>query len=149
MKAKTKGPDLQKVQQAAQKAGGTGVQKLVAKAAGNSIEIHGEASSIAEKQGAFKRITDVVGDLGLVNKIEVKSGQTKAAAADLSRNPGALAQGERGVRTHVVKKGETLSHISQQYYGKASAYKKIFEANRNTLTDPDKIREGMKLTIPE
>ena len=33
-------------------------------------------------------------------------------------------------------------------YGDASLYPQIFEANRDQLTDPDKIRVGQKLRIP-
>jgi nucleoid-associated protein YgaU len=49
---------------------------------------------------------------------------------------------------HVVQKGETLSKIAQQYYGDASLYPKIFEANRDVLKDPNLIRIGQKLRIP-
>ena len=49
---------------------------------------------------------------------------------------------------HEVKKGETLSKIAQQYYGDASLYPKIFEANKDVLKDPDMIRIGQKLRIP-
>jgi nucleoid-associated protein YgaU len=49
---------------------------------------------------------------------------------------------------HVVEKGDTLSKIAQQYYGDATLYPKIFEANRDILQDPNKIRPGQKLRIP-
>jgi len=49
---------------------------------------------------------------------------------------------------HEVKKGETLWKIAQQYYGDGSLYPKIFEANKDTLTDPNRIRAGQKLRIP-
>ncbi len=49
---------------------------------------------------------------------------------------------------HVVKKGDTLSKIADQYYGDKMLYPKIFEANRNILTDPNKIKVGQKLRIP-
>ncbi len=49
---------------------------------------------------------------------------------------------------HEVKKGETLSKIAQQYYGDASLYPKIFEANQDVLKNPDLIRVGQKLRIP-
>jgi nucleoid-associated protein YgaU len=47
-----------------------------------------------------------------------------------------------------VKKGDTLSKISKQFYGDANAYKKIFDANRDQLKDPDKIQPGQVLRIP-
>lgn len=49
---------------------------------------------------------------------------------------------------HEVKSGETLSKIAQQYYGDASLYPKIFEANKDVLKDPNLIRVGQKLRIP-
>jgi len=49
---------------------------------------------------------------------------------------------------HVVEKGDTLSKIAKQYYGDAGLYPQIFEANRNILSDPNKIYPGQKLLIP-
>lgn len=51
-------------------------------------------------------------------------------------------------RTHTVAKGETLSAIAKTYYGKASDYPRIFEANRDQLSDPDVIKPGQVLKIP-
>jgi LysM repeat protein len=51
-------------------------------------------------------------------------------------------------RTYTVKSGDTLSKISAQFYGDANRYTKIFEANRDQLSDPDKIKPGQTLKIP-
>jgi nucleoid-associated protein YgaU len=58
----------------------------------------------------------------------------------------ALAGGEK---IYVVKKGDMLSGISQQYYGTAKKWQKILDANRDTLSSPEKLQPGMKLRIPE
>lgn len=50
---------------------------------------------------------------------------------------------------YTVQPGDTLSKIAKQYYGNASAYMRIFEANRNILTDPNKIQVGQRLLIPK
>jgi len=47
-----------------------------------------------------------------------------------------------------VKSGDTLSKIAKEIYGDASLYPQIFEANRDQLANPDKIRVGQKLRIP-
>ena len=52
------------------------------------------------------------------------------------------------VRIYTVKAGDTLSKISKQFYGSANDYMKIFDANRDRLTDPDKIKVGQELKIP-
>jgi nucleoid-associated protein YgaU len=50
--------------------------------------------------------------------------------------------------TYTVKAGDTLSKIAKQVLGDANAYMDIFNANRDQLTDPDKIKPGQVLTIP-
>ena len=49
---------------------------------------------------------------------------------------------------HEVVEGDTLSKIAEKYYGDSSLYPQIFEANKNILTDPNKIKIGQKLRIP-
>ena len=53
-----------------------------------------------------------------------------------------------GGKTYTVKKGDTLSEIAKSQYGKASDFTKIFEANRDVLSDPDKIQVGQVLRLP-
>ena len=52
------------------------------------------------------------------------------------------------VRTYTVKAGDTLSAIAKQHLGDANKYMKIYEANRDQLSDPDKIKPGQVLKIP-
>jgi nucleoid-associated protein YgaU len=51
-------------------------------------------------------------------------------------------------KIHVVEKGESLSKIAQKYYGKASLWTKIHEANKDQIKNPDLIKPGQKLRIP-
>src|SRR4029453_11515242 len=69
---------------------------------------------------------------------------------DASRAMGATAGGggAQGGETYEIKSGDTLSKISKQFYGNANEYMRIFYANRDKLSDPDKIQVGQKLTIP-
>jgi nucleoid-associated protein YgaU len=50
---------------------------------------------------------------------------------------------------HIVLKKQTLSAISQKYYGSPGNWKKILDANRNTIKDPNKLIPGTKLIIPD
>jgi nucleoid-associated protein YgaU len=52
-------------------------------------------------------------------------------------------------RTYTVQPGDSLSKISKQFYGDANKYMKIFEANKDKLSDPDKVRVGQELVIPQ
>jgi nucleoid-associated protein YgaU len=51
--------------------------------------------------------------------------------------------------TYTVKSGDTLSAIAKQFLGDANAYMDIFEANRDQLSDPNKIKPGQVLKIPQ
>ena len=53
-----------------------------------------------------------------------------------------------GSNIYVVKKGDTLSAISKEFYGDANKYMDIFNANKDKLTDPNKIFPGQELIIP-
>jgi nucleoid-associated protein YgaU len=55
---------------------------------------------------------------------------------------------DRAERTYTVVAGDTLSHIARRIYGKASRWPAIFDANRDQLDDPDRIRPGQVLKIP-
>ena len=51
--------------------------------------------------------------------------------------------------SYTVKPGDTLSAIAKRLLGDANAYHEIFEANRDQLSDPDKIKPGQVLRIPQ
>ena len=69
--------------------------------------------------------------------------------ADITVVPQAQPVGTSGsARTYTVKSGDTLSKISKEHLGDANSYMRIFEANRDQLSDPDKIKPGQVLKIP-
>lgn len=52
-------------------------------------------------------------------------------------------------RTYTVAAGDNLSKIAKHFYGDANKWKKIFEANKDTIKNPDLIKIGQVLRIPE
>lgn len=52
-------------------------------------------------------------------------------------------------RTYTVVAGDNLSKIAKRHYGDANQWKKIFEANRDQLKNPDLIHPGQVLRIPD
>ncbi len=52
-------------------------------------------------------------------------------------------------RTYTVKSGDTLSKIAKELLGDSSAYMDIFNANRDQLKDPNLIKPGQVLKIPQ
>lgn len=72
---------------------------------------------------------------------------TQAATASLSPSP------DRPVSTpapvlYEVRTADSLSRISERVYGDASAWERIYAANRDLLTTPDALSPGMSLVIP-
>ena len=102
-----------------------------------SVKSEAEANEI---WNAIKTIPDWRNDI--VADIKVTGGGAAAGAG--AGAAGAAAAG----RTYTVKAGDTLSAIAKEHLGSANAYMKIFEANRDQLTDPDKIKPGQVLKIP-
>ncbi len=53
-----------------------------------------------------------------------------------------------GAQAYVVEKGDSLWTIAAKVYGKGSLWKKIYDANRDRIPDPARLRPGTELTIP-
>jgi len=51
-------------------------------------------------------------------------------------------------QTYTVAAGDSLSKIAKHFYGNASEYMQIYEANRDKLNDPNAIKVGQQLVIP-
>lgn len=104
----------------------------------NKLFLKGTAPSEDAKNAFWtelKRINPVYDDITAEIYVTPGSGATAAPAATPAQ-------------TYTVKSGDTLSKISKQFYGDANEYMRIFYANRQTISDPDKIQVGQTLTIP-
>src|SRR5262245_42544899 len=112
---------------------------------GEKLFIRGEAPSQEAKNRVWDQIklidptySDLIADI-TVNETQAPQAHTA----------GATAGSQHSSRTYTVKSGDSLSKISQQFYGKSGNYMRIFEANRDKLSDPNKIQPGQELVIPE
>jgi nucleoid-associated protein YgaU len=52
-------------------------------------------------------------------------------------------------RYHIIQRSQTLSEISNYYYGNPNFWPKIYEANKKTIKNPDKLTVGSRIIIPE
>jgi nucleoid-associated protein YgaU len=71
-----------------------------------------------------------------------------AKFADLSCEIGIDSSIPLPALKYTVKPGDSLSKIAKEFYGDMKLYPKIFEANRDQLSDPDMIKVGQVLVIP-
>lgn len=130
-----------KVQEAIKNVGATvpGVSDLHAEVSGKVITLKGKAESRDAANLAMQKIDQAVKADNIVNAIEVEK----------APEPEAVVEQVSGERFYEVVSGDTLGAISQKFYGKAGDYMKIFEANRDILDNPDLIKPGQNLKIPE
>jgi LysM repeat protein len=126
----------------AMKAMNLGVANLGAQVDGKVVTLTGEAPSRDIATMAMQKLDEMVEPDNIVNAIKVVKPEAPAP------EPAAAAEAPTE-KIHEVVAGDTLGHIAQKYYGKASEYMKIFEANRDILDNPDLIKVGQKLRIPE
>jgi len=108
------------------------------------LNFRGTVNSEDEKNqiwNAIKTIPDWQKEV--MADIRVKAGaQTQAA-------PPASAPQRPAMQTYTVQSGDTLSSIAKRLLGNAGDYMEIFNANRDQLSDPDKIKPGQVLKIPQ
>lgn len=51
-------------------------------------------------------------------------------------------------KLYTIKSGDSLSRIAKHEYGNANDWRRIFEVNKDTIKDPDKIFPGQEIRIP-
>ncbi len=71
---------------------------------------------------------------------DVQGGSSTTDPVTLPRGPG---------RSYTVVKGDTLSKIAKQFYGKAGEWHRIYEANKANIKNPDLIYPGQTFIIPD
>ena len=96
----------------------------------DTAEISGKASTQADREKAIIAIGNVQHVAKVIDSIDVENDAPESTM-------------------YTVKSGDTLSKISEEVYGSANEYMKIFEANKPMLSDPNKIYPGQVLRIPK
>jgi LysM repeat protein len=109
----------------------------------NKLYIKGTAPSEQVKNKIWDEIKLVNPNADdITAEFTVAQGAAQAAAA------GGGTRSNQGGQSYTVKAGDSLSKISQQFYGDAHQYMRIFYANKDKINDPNKIQPEMDLTIP-
>ncbi|HSB09116.1 MAG TPA: LysM peptidoglycan-binding domain-containing protein [Blastocatellia bacterium] len=102
----------------------------------------------AQEDNGHLTITGTLPTKYAVNQVwnKVKEVDPGLNAGDLTLNLTAARNDIYG--EYEVQSGDSLSKIAKQLTGGALTYQQIFEANRDKLSDPDRIQVGQKLVIP-
>jgi nucleoid-associated protein YgaU len=100
----------------------------------------GTVATEAEKNEIWTAIKTIpTWQKDIVADIQVTGGPAAAAPA---------ASAPAATKTYTVQAGDTLSKIAKEHLGSAGSYMKIFELNKDQLSDPDKIKPGQVLRLP-
>lgn len=100
-------------------------------------EVRGTVGTEADRDKAQQAIRGVASDAQV--SLQVNSGFADQASR---------ADATSGGRTYTVKAGDSLSKIAKEVYGDAAQWKKIHEANRAAVPNPDLIHPGQELQLP-
>lgn len=104
------------------------------------LHFEGTVATDAEKNEIWTAIKTIpTWQKDVVADIRVTGGPAAGAGASNRTAPAG--------QTYTVKAGDTLSAIAREHLGSAGAYMKIFELNKDVLTDPDKIKPGQVLRL--
>ena len=122
---------------------------------GDQLFIRGEAPSQEAKNRVWDQIklvdatySDLIADIRVSETATATATQTETVAPKV-QTAGAAIGGGQASRKYTVVSGDTLSKMSRHFYGDGGKFMKIFEANRDRLSDPNKIQVGQELEIPE
>lgn len=107
-----------------------GIKNLDVKFKDGQVQLSGDAIT----PEAMEKAVLLAGNVQGVEKV----------SADQVKAPPQTGQ----VEYYTIQAGDNLSSIAKKFLGNASAYPKIFEANREVIKDPDKIYPGQKIRIP-
>jgi nucleoid-associated protein YgaU len=114
------------------------------------LHISGTVNSEDEKNqiwNALKTVPDWQKEV--VADIKVRPSTMKDPTPTRSAPQQTSAPAAGSGTTYTVQSGDTLSGIAKKFLGNANDYMAIFNANRDQLTDPDKIKPGQVLKIPQ
>jgi nucleoid-associated protein YgaU len=107
------------------------------KVADFDVQFDGQTATVfgqVADQATREKVILALGNVGGVAKVDDRLSVTKAA--------------EPEAEFYTVKSGDSLSKIAKKLYGDAGLYKKIFDANKPLLKDPNLIYPGQTLRIP-
>ena len=108
-----------------------------------------EAAKVAEAEARVAASRAKFEAEAAARKAEVEKQMAEEAAKIAEARAAAVAAAEAAKKTYVVKPGDSLSKIAKEQLGNASRWPEIFELNKDQIKDPNLIRVGQELQLPD
>lgn len=116
-----------------------GIENLTAVYSDKTVTLIGEADTVEAAQKVVLMAGNIQGVTEVIPKISIAA----AEATDIN-----AALEPDNVEYYIIQSGDSLSKIAKKYYQDASAYPRIFEANKEVIKDANLIYPGQKIRIP-
>jgi nucleoid-associated protein YgaU len=114
----------------------------------NAINQQGVSLAHVHIQDEKLYIQGAAGSEAIKNRIWDQVKLVDPSFSDLSLNLSVDPTLAPKQQTYTVAAGDSLSKIAKHFYGNANEYMKIFDANKDKLSNPDAIKPGQELVIP-
>jgi LysM repeat protein len=113
-----------------------------------------QVEKVAEKAGKAAPVVVIAG--AMVAAPQAHAAVTTSAKAAIvteqvrteARTDALVRRAQPATRTYTVRSGDSLSQISERYYGNSAHWQWIYEANKSKIYNPNDIYVGESLTIP-
>ncbi len=115
-----------------------GIENLTAAYNDGTVTLVGEANTSEAAQKVVLMAGNVQGVTEVIPKISIAEAGIDTASALEPEN----------VEYYIIQSGDSLSKIAKKYYQDASAYPRIFDANKEVIQDANLIYPGQKIRIP-
>ena len=135
---------------------GIAVSGLKVRESGRVLGLWGTVENDRDREHAERVVADTM-RVRVANHLAPRSGQARGAdrpdrddvadAASLQEASGMLG-GPMQSRRYIAKPGDTLEKVARQFYGDASAWRRVHEANRERVRDPGVLKAGTELIVP-
>ena len=89
-------------------------------------------------------------DLAAMSRAEAEAGSSEVTPA--GETPVFKSKDRAPAPSHQyyeIQEGDSLSKIAKDYYGEAAKWKVIYEANKNSIKNPDEVYPGQVIELPD
>jgi nucleoid-associated protein YgaU len=128
------------------KSQGIAIDGLRVQDLGEVVSIYGSVATGADKTRAERVVEDTM-QVKVANHLEARTADDATTTASSTSSAKASASPALGLG-YEVQAGDSLRKIAQRIYGDEMKWKRIWEANKAQIPNPDRIQPGMQLSIP-